>query len=112
MKTATNASDAVTAEEISFQSASVDIWDKKYRLKTKSGGALDTDIDATYHRIAKALAEPKNLSNRISGLSLFYGRFETARSRPGESYPTPAPRSISPLPAPSTAPCRARSQTQ
>ena len=57
MKTATNASDAVTAEEISFQSASVDIWDKKYRLKTKSGGALDTDIDATYHRIAKALAE-------------------------------------------------------
>ncbi|MGB1683397.1 MAG: ribonucleotide reductase N-terminal alpha domain-containing protein, partial [Arenicellales bacterium] len=57
MKTATNLNQASPSEEISFQSASVDIWDKKYRLKTKSGQALDTDIDGTYHRIAKALAE-------------------------------------------------------
>ena len=43
-------------QEIPMQPASVDIWDKKYRLKTKSGQALDADIDATYQRVAKALA--------------------------------------------------------
>ena len=43
--------------EIPMQPASVDIWDKKYRLKTKQGEALDADIDGTYTRVAKALAE-------------------------------------------------------
>ena len=57
MKTAVSSNDTGPVEEISLQSASVDIWDKKYRLKTKSGGALDQDIDHTYQRIAKALAE-------------------------------------------------------
>ena len=42
---------------IPMQPASLDIWDKKYRLKTKQGEALDADIDATYQRVAKALAE-------------------------------------------------------
>ena len=57
MKTAVSSNATSPVEEISLQSASVDIWDKKYRLKTKSGGALDQDIDHTYQRIAKALAE-------------------------------------------------------
>ena len=57
MKTAVSSNETSPVEEISLQSASVDIWDKKYRLKTKSGGALDQDIDHTYQRIAKALAE-------------------------------------------------------
>src|SRR3970040_2189964 len=48
------ASDTV---EIPMQAASLDIWDKKYRLKAKSGEALDKDIDDTYRRIARALAE-------------------------------------------------------
>ena len=43
--------------EIPMQPASADIWDKKYRLKTKSGAAIDADIDGTYQRVAKALAE-------------------------------------------------------
>lgn len=43
--------------EIPMQPASTDIWDKKYRLKTKTGEAIDADIDATYQRVAKALAE-------------------------------------------------------
>ncbi|HRO62289.1 adenosylcobalamin-dependent ribonucleoside-diphosphate reductase [Thermomonas sp.] len=43
--------------DISMQPASVDIWDKKYRLKTKRGVAIDADIDGTYQRVAKALAE-------------------------------------------------------
>lgn len=44
-------------QDIPMQPASMDIWDKKYRLKTKSGDAVDADIDGTYQRVAKALAE-------------------------------------------------------
>jgi ribonucleoside-diphosphate reductase alpha chain len=44
-------------KEITMQPASQDIWDKKYRLKTKSGEAVDADIDGTYQRVAKALAD-------------------------------------------------------
>ncbi|MFN8767360.1 MAG: adenosylcobalamin-dependent ribonucleoside-diphosphate reductase, partial [Lysobacteraceae bacterium] len=43
--------------EIPMQPASWDIWDKKYRLKTKKGEPVDVDIDATYKRVAKALAD-------------------------------------------------------
>ena len=43
--------------EIPMQPASQDIWDKNYRLKTKAGVAVDADIDGTYQRVAKALAE-------------------------------------------------------
>ena len=43
--------------EIPFQSASLDIWDKKYRLKTHTGEPVDADLDATYRRVARALAE-------------------------------------------------------
>ncbi len=45
-----------TANEIPLQSASLDIWDTKYRLKTKDGQAVDETIDDTYKRVAKALA--------------------------------------------------------
>jgi ribonucleoside-diphosphate reductase alpha chain len=45
------------ATDIPLQPASYDIWDKKYRLKTKQGDAVDTSIDATYQRVAAALAE-------------------------------------------------------
>ena len=43
--------------EIPMQPASWDIWDKKYRLKTKQGDYVDTDIDGTYQRVARALAD-------------------------------------------------------
>jgi ribonucleoside-diphosphate reductase alpha chain len=45
-----------TVTEIPFQSASLDIWDTKYRLKTKDGQAVDGSIDETYKRVAKALS--------------------------------------------------------
>ncbi len=50
--------EALTAAlpEIPFQEASLDIWDKKYRLKSKSGEILDTEIDDTYRRVARALS--------------------------------------------------------
>jgi len=43
--------------EIPMQPASLDIWDKKYRLQAKDGTPIDQTIDATYQRIARALAE-------------------------------------------------------
>ncbi len=43
--------------EIPMQPASQDIWDKKYRLKTKHGAPVDADIDGTYQRVARALAD-------------------------------------------------------
>ncbi len=44
-------------QEIPLQSASHDIWDKKYRLKKKDGTPVDDTIDDTYKRVAKALAD-------------------------------------------------------
>ncbi len=42
--------------EVPLQPASYDIWDKKYRLKTKQGDPVDVTIDDTYSRVARALA--------------------------------------------------------
>ena len=39
-----------------LQPASLDIWDKKYRLKQKGGEVVDATIDDTYKRVADALA--------------------------------------------------------
>lgn len=49
--------DELAAIEIKLQAASEDIWDKKYRLKNKSGEPVDETIDATYRRVARALAD-------------------------------------------------------
>ncbi len=45
-----------SAESIPFQATSLDIWDTKYRLRALDGRALDADIEATYRRVAEALA--------------------------------------------------------
>ena len=44
-------------KEIPIQPVSLDIWDKKYRLKTKQGDNVDADMDASYSRVARALAD-------------------------------------------------------
>ncbi len=44
-------------EDIPIQPASADIWDTKYRLKAKDGRVLDATVDATWQRVARALAE-------------------------------------------------------
>ena len=41
---------------VDYQSASLDIWDKKYRLKDISGKSIDVNIEDTLKRVAKALA--------------------------------------------------------
>lgn len=50
----------VDSSEIPLQDASWDIWDKKYRLKSKSGEVLDLTVDHTYQRVARALAAVEN----------------------------------------------------
>ncbi|MFV1997780.1 MAG: adenosylcobalamin-dependent ribonucleoside-diphosphate reductase [Acidiferrobacterales bacterium] len=44
-------------QDIALQPASYDIWDKKYRLKTKNGDNVDKDPEATFQRVARALAD-------------------------------------------------------
>ena len=46
-----------TNTEIPLQDASTDIWDTKYRLKTKDGVPVDESINDTYRRVAATLAE-------------------------------------------------------
>ncbi len=40
-----------------LQETSVDIWDKKYRLKTKEGQNVDETVIDTFKRVARALAD-------------------------------------------------------
>lgn len=41
---------------IPLQETSLEIWDSKYRLKSKDGAPIDGSIDETYQRVARALA--------------------------------------------------------
>jgi len=44
-------------DNIPFQEASQDIWDKKYRLTSKEGKPIDKTMDDTYQRVARSLAD-------------------------------------------------------
>ena len=44
------------SKDITFQAASLDIWDKKYRLKSKTGEIIDETMDDTYKRVARAIS--------------------------------------------------------
>jgi ribonucleoside-diphosphate reductase alpha chain len=46
-----------SVDTIPFQEASLDIWDKKYRLTSKEGAPLDKTMDDTYLRVARTLAD-------------------------------------------------------
>ncbi|MBM68988.1 MAG: ribonucleoside-diphosphate reductase, adenosylcobalamin-dependent [Haliea sp.] len=46
-----------TVVDIGLQDASLDIWDKKYRLQDRNGKPVDKDIADTLKRIARALAD-------------------------------------------------------
>jgi len=64
--------------EIPLQPASYDIWDKKYRLKTKQGEPVDASIDHTYQRVAKALAGAETTAEKQT---YWYERFLWALRR-------------------------------
>ena len=51
-------------QEIKMQDASLDIWDKKYRLKDKQSQPVDADINATYLRVANALSDVESKEKR------------------------------------------------
>ena len=65
------AASTIEDQEIPFQDASMDIWDKKYRLKDKNGNAVDADMDATYQRVAKTLADVEDEAQREHWLERF-----------------------------------------
>ena len=54
---ANSASGREASAAIPLQPASQDIWDKKYRLRTKSGELFDGSIDETWQRVARALSD-------------------------------------------------------
>ncbi len=66
------------SEEITMQPASWDIWDKKYRLKTKKGEPVDGSIDETYKRVARALADAEPTAEKQA---YWYERFLWALRR-------------------------------
>lgn len=43
--------------DIPLQPASADIWDSKYRLKNRDGEPVDANLEATFTRVAAALAD-------------------------------------------------------
>jgi ribonucleoside-diphosphate reductase alpha chain len=64
-------------DAIPFQEASLDIWDKKYRLSAKDGAPVDKTMDDTYKRVARALADVEQESVREH----WYERFVWALRR-------------------------------
>jgi ribonucleoside-diphosphate reductase alpha chain len=64
-------------DAIPFQEASLDIWDKKYRLSAKDGTPVDKTMDDTYKRVARALADVEHESSREQ----WYERFVWALRR-------------------------------
>jgi len=52
------------ARSIPYQEASLDIWDKKYRLTAKDGSPVDRSMDDTYKRVARALADVEKEASR------------------------------------------------
>jgi ribonucleoside-diphosphate reductase alpha chain len=51
-------------DAVPFQEASLDIWDKKYRLTAKDGTPIDKTMDDTYKRVARALADVEHADVR------------------------------------------------
>lgn len=66
------------AADIALQPASQDIWDKKYRLKTKQGDPVDRTIDDTFKRVARALADAEPTADKRA---YWYERFLWALRR-------------------------------
>src|SRR5271170_1618220 len=63
--------ETVDVNSVPFQPASLDIWDKKYRLTSKDGSPIDQSMDETYQRVARALADVEDASLRAT----WYERF-------------------------------------
>ncbi|GGK67416.1 adenosylcobalamin-dependent ribonucleoside-diphosphate reductase [Amphritea balenae] len=68
----TQAESSVEAiETIALQDASVDIWDSKYRLKSKQGESIDQSVEDSFIRVARALSDIESSKKR----EFWYERF-------------------------------------
>jgi ribonucleoside-diphosphate reductase alpha chain len=57
MTAAWNHNTSLSYVQVPWQPASLDIWDKKYRLKDRAGLPVDQTIDDTLQRVARELAD-------------------------------------------------------
>ena len=78
VKAPEDANHDVTDQAVPIQSVSLDIWDKKYRLKTKQGECVDQNIDDTYKRVARALADAEETEEKRT---FWYDKFLWALRR-------------------------------
>ncbi|ABE50806.1 adenosylcobalamin-dependent ribonucleoside-diphosphate reductase [Methylobacillus flagellatus] len=78
VKTAKPETQEAEVPDVPMQSVSLDIWDKKYRLKTKQGSFIDQDMDDTYKRVARALADVEETEEKRS---LWFEKFLWALRR-------------------------------
>ncbi len=58
------AADSKSTSSIALQAASEDIWAQKYRLTSKDGTPIDDSVDATWQRVARALADVEPAKQR------------------------------------------------
>jgi len=58
------AADSKSTPSIALQAASEDIWAQKYRLTSKDGTPIDDSVDATWQRVARALADVEPAKQR------------------------------------------------
>ena len=58
--------------KLPLQDTSLDIWDKKYRLKTKDGKNVDETIQDTFKRVARAIAD---VEQSDEAKAVWYGEF-------------------------------------
>lgn len=58
------AAESRSTSGIALQAASEDIWAQKYRLTSKDGAPIDDSVDATWQRVARALAEVEPTEQR------------------------------------------------
>ena len=105
MKSAVNL-DTQTVTDIEFQPASLDIWDAKYRLTAKDGRAIDENIDDTYKRVARALADVEIESKREQYYDEFVWALRSGAIPAGRIISNAGAREHKPATSRSTAPCR------
>ena len=99
-----NAKAQAVVTTIPMQEASIDIWHSKYQLKTKTGEPVDKDINATYERVAKALAEVENKSVRTQHMKNFIWALQNGAIPAVGLPPMRVPKHTSRQPPPLTAP--------
>ena len=88
--------DPTDLDAVPFQEASLDIWDKKYRLTAKDGVPIDKTMDDTYKRIARALADVESEDVREH----WYERFLWALRRGAIPARSPTTSTSGNMPAP------------